>query len=460
MSQDSTRTGVVEAETLTDLSTAEDLSEAESPSLDLPIVIHSTLPSKALSIISTELSPTIPKPSPSTTTTTSTIDKSIPFETESHGQDVHQQHTPTLAAITTLADGSSIPSNQNPVLEDDDLSNPKGDGVDSERFPRDLLVVRNGNQEYVDCHIGQTVVIDDEVAVAQMRIVFPKAFSSSKHSRISPSLPPLKTSIISSSATKITSNNHNNKNGIVNYSGTWNENQSNSDPSNEDRDPYAGGLEINYSPSTVASSPSDCSSPFVLPPIPSFSEIGLAFHKTSTHSAESVANQTSDMCIKSQEEDSVSKPQRAPVLLQCNYQDTDDSKNLLEDAPDYDPSIFDHIQSDDNEAYILWSTASDTGTTAASSSADVSRIKAPPSSDNLSGHSHPVSPMLTKPVDKLGGSIPFIRPGSAAGLLSSRSTLASNVAVNSSTPLNRPSDERIIMAATVEKLVEKLTSEI
>ncbi|KAG0022159.1 hypothetical protein BGZ82_011106, partial [Podila clonocystis] len=118
-----------------------------------------------------------------------------------------------------------------------------------------------------------------------------------------------------------------------------------------------------------------------------------------------------------------------------------------ETIPDYLPSIFDYIQSDDNEDIILWSTTSNTP--GPSSIPPIGSRPQPPSNNSV-----PPSPSST------GTVYPRVAGGGVQGS-SDRPEPSTEARKPASTPapVTSPS-QRVIMAATVEKLVEKLTSEI
>ncbi|KAI1319804.1 hypothetical protein EDD11_003189 [Mortierella claussenii] len=341
----------------------------------------------------------------------------------------------------------------------------------------------------VDCHISQTVVVDDEISMAQMRIVFPKAFAlpgsststsspssfsmKDSYSRKSPSLPPLniaaipvisKTTRIESSSSTGTSASTTttatatataihvctaaipstlcDSNEIVssvvattpgatetaavttamppphaqsvessiresmimdagiNVRGDANGGH---DVQDGQEDTCAAGYDSTYPSSTTASSPTDYFSPYILPPIPSFSEIGLTFDRLrSSNTGNMGYRRQFDMpdstSVREQDVSSASGDGANSSITPQGYQ-TPDGLNAhinshiqcqrvhdnftrqdvdMEDSvPDYDPAVFDHIQSDENEAYILWSTrpfgdtANSAAGTAAVRSADV-----------------------------------------------------------------------------------------
>ncbi|KAF9913476.1 hypothetical protein BX616_009970 [Lobosporangium transversale] len=156
------------------------------------------------------------------------------------------------------------------------------------------------------------------------------------------------------------------------------------------------------SPSTATTSSTDHFAPFILPPIPPFSEIGLTFDKSRTDSGAGSMSQDQQRqqqqqeqelcCSHGQQDDnggslftvetSLTKREHTGMnehqQQQCESKerfDTYSSSNnnsRLDNKDihlqhrntinmgiegfvfDYDPSIFDYIQSDENEAYILW----------------------------------------------------------------------------------------------------------
>ncbi|KAG0021187.1 hypothetical protein BGZ80_002902 [Entomortierella chlamydospora] len=437
------------------------------------------------------------------------------------------------------------------------------------------------DQAYVNYHVNQTEIVNDEDSVAQTRIVLPK-FKSESHSRKSISLPPLKTTPLISNATQTTSSisttpattsvttptpiatvkttmtataaivspNHGNEvvptpppsaqeapksriknegnipegNNSQNGNGFWNGGV-NADFNGYQNDPHVG-YNSTHPLSTEASSPTDYfPSPYVLPPIPSFTEMGLKFDKSRTNSAESTEKQALDASANRHDHDDEG---RSSTPRQCHQSQLGNFQFEDEIAPDYDPSIFDQIQSDENETYILWSSPLDSSVGVSPSSAADSvpatpqsnkqvvipstvatyeNVHNPPSSpepssssavkrwsageafkskdkgrdsldgerahgqasegvasevsksnghtmETTAGQGLPLSPSFPKPLERLSGTISIKRPLSSVASPSSKSA-TTNAVVSSN-----PTEERVIMAATVEKLVEKLTSDI
>ncbi|KAG0319495.1 hypothetical protein BGZ99_005084 [Dissophora globulifera] len=457
------------------------------------------------------------------------------------------------------------------------------------------------DQASVNREVNPTMAADYNLSVAQMSMDFPRSLYSQKesHSRKSPSLPPLKTTLAISSAIGTTSTatacgpdivppHHHplsssvamtppvecvfNEGSLLNSSSikatansdiagsTWIEGTDHCAAIEGRHDTSHAGYDPTYTPSAAVSSTADYFSPYILPPIPSFTEIGLSFDKArATNSSRQSGN------MLTSHNDTQPSTVRQDQIVDCvisndavrhsDYHisqittERPGQRVVPEYEPDYNPSIFDYIHSDDNEAYILWSTPSDAGvgTGFSSSSATGDPVSAtsqgsssnrqvgvptatthnhnpPPSSlssqdpssatkrwsagetfkgrdkgrdsfenerahahkisdgsnpesvprpnsvpdgapaaavmtqssnDMCSGVSNPSSPSYPRPLERFNGTI-SIRPVSSVGLSSHKSASTSATAAASSAP----SEERAIMAATVEKLVEKLTSEI
>ncbi|KAF9173402.1 hypothetical protein BGX20_003317 [Mortierella sp. AD010] len=436
------------------------------------------------------------------------------------------------------------------------------------------------DQAYVNYHVNQTEIVDDEDSVAQTRIVLPK-FKSESHSRKSMSLPPLKTTPLISNATQTTSSvsttsattsatltptatvkttmtataaiiypSHGSEvvptpppsvqeapksriknegnipegNNSQNGNDFWNGGV-NADLNGSQNNPHVG-YNSTRPLSTEASSPTDYfPSPYILPPIPSFTDMGLKFDKSRTNSPESTEKQALDASANRRNHDDGGK---SSTPRQCHQPQLGDFQFEDEIAPDYDPSIFDQIQSDENETYVLWSSPLDSSVGASSSSAADSvpatpqsnkqvvipstaaayeNVNNPPSSpepssssavkrwsageafkskdkgrdsldgerahgqasegvasevsksnghtmETTAGQSLPLSPGFSKPLERLSGTISIKRPLNSVASPSSKSVTTNTAASSNST------EERVIMAATVEKLVEKLTSDI
>lgn len=344
----------------------------------------------------------------------------------------------------------------------------------------------------------------------------------------------------------------------------FNFHSSHSGPSSE-RGSYFG-IESPYPSPTPASSPIDYfAASWTLPPIPSFSEMGLTFDKSRSSSNNSMTKrEPSDNAQGRRGNDggaSIShqqnhiphathKPHRSGTDRQSagTTSSEQQQQQQQEIVPDYDPSVFDQIISDENEAYILWSTTPESGNGAAvsasiieispavslsrsnrsgailspsasqqtaqsipttepsSSSSTPSTVKrwsagesskaknqgrdsfdndrvrtqtptaTTPSqetsliqpsvhggaSDPFSGSSQPSSPGLTKSPERISGSIlttnkPAFSGSSASSKANAKGTAISGPATNKSATSQ---ESRVIMAATIEKLVEKLTSDI
>ncbi|KAF9128445.1 hypothetical protein BGW39_005039 [Mortierella sp. 14UC] len=323
------------------------------------------------------------------------------------------------------------------------------------------------------------------------------------------------------------------------------------------------GFESPYPSPTPATSPTDYfSTSWILPPIPSFSEIGLTFDKSRSSSADSIAkgeasdhnhgHRGNEGSSRSHQQNHIShttdKPHRPGMDRQCAGARSSEAQKIV---PDYDPSVFDQIQSDENEAYILWSTTPASGSGGAAASASIIdtnpaaalprnrsgailspstsqqttqsiptpepsstpstvkrwsagegskaknqgrdsfdsndrvRVQTPtattPSqeallsqsfssaahgaSDAFLSSSQTSSPSLVKLPERTSGPIAMVKPAFSG---SSASSKANNKGTSSPGPTHSSAsnksaanqESRVIMAATVEKLVEKLTSDI
>ncbi|KAG0274500.1 hypothetical protein BGZ95_009711 [Linnemannia exigua] len=431
-----------------------------------------------------------------------------------------------------------------------------------------------------------TVIDDKERLVAQLEIVPPKLDPPTKElsSRKSLSLPPLQTSTIISKSTPIpatavsqvaTIESENlyystsialvsaatyPTSAVLNSASSFNLQSSHSGPSSE-QGSYLG-FESPYPSPTPATSPTDYfSTSWILPPIPSFSEMGLTFDKSRSSSTNSVTKREGSDHIhgRGNEGSSIShpqnhishntdKPHRSGMDRQCVGAR---SKEQQEIVPDYDPSVFDQIQSDENEAYILWSTSPESGsggaavspstieinpavtlprnrsgavlspsssqqttqsipTPEASStpstvkrwsagesnktkyqgrdsfdSSDRVRVQTPTAttpnqetflaqssssaahgaSDAFLSSSQPSSPSFVKPPERISGPIAMVKPAfsgsSASYKANSKGTTTPGPPHSSASNKSATNQQgRVIMAATIEKLVEKLTSDI
>ncbi|KAF9152385.1 hypothetical protein BG015_005320 [Linnemannia schmuckeri] len=325
------------------------------------------------------------------------------------------------------------------------------------------------------------------------------------------------------------------------------------------------GIESPYPSPTPASSPIDYfAASWILPPIPSFSEMGLTFDKSRSNSTNSnTKREASDNALDRRGNESTSilyqqnhishathKPHRSGTDRRSAGTNTSEhqQQQQQEIVPDYDPSVFDQIISDENEAYIVWSTTPESGTGGAAVSASIidtspavtlsrnnrsgailspsasqqsaqsiptpdpspssasstakrwsagessktknqgrdsfdnDRVRAQtptattPSHETFmaqctahgggsnaafSSSSQPSSPGPTKPAERISGPISMAKPAfsgsSASSKANAKGTAVSGPATNKSTASQV---SRVIMAATIEKLVEKLTSDI
>ncbi|KAF9292945.1 hypothetical protein BGZ88_005949 [Linnemannia elongata] len=351
---------------------------------------------------------------------------------------------------------------------------------------------------------------------------------------------------------------------VPNSASGFNFHSSTSGPSSE-RGSYLG-IESPYPSPTPASSPTDYfSASWVLPPIPSFSEMGLTFDKSRSSSTNSnTKRETPDNAQgrRGNETASIShqqnhishathKPHRSGSDRQSAGTNIGEhlQQQQQEIVPDYDPFIFDQITSDENEAYILWSTTPESGTGGAAVSASIietspavtlprnnrsgavlspsasqqsaQSIPTPePSSSSstpstvkrwsagesnktknqgrdsfdhdrvrtqtptvtapgeetftaqstahggasdatFSGSSLPSSPSHTKSPERISGPISMPKPAFSSSSASSKVNAKSAAALGPVTSKSAANQEsRVIMAATIEKLVEKLTSDI
>lgn len=303
-----------------------------------------------------------------------------------------------------------------------------------------------------------------------------------------------------------------------------------------------------------SSSPRNESLAWVLPPIPSFEELSLRFDRSRTSSMNAIV-EGEHLRAESQQ-----RPQEQQIqdqrdihrgvtnaLLQAAESNSngvyesgsggrwigehaageEDNVLVMPDIiPDTHPSIFDDILSDDNEAYIIWSTPStktkqqaplststagpssggvssgaalpesvkhSAGSDASSSAATTQQQQQPSSSLDKGATSagqdrstkkgwstiEPLSVRIkeanrstdtlnslgqSKPTKQDGSSTPTtttataITPGSNLRSPKTPTTTATPATTTTATELQQKN--RVIMAATVEKLIEKLTSEI
>lgn len=299
------------------------------------------------------------------------------------------------------------------------------------------------------------------------------------------------------------------------------------------------------------------SSAWVLPPIPTFEELGLRFDRSRTTSMNAIVEDERPQAESQQQQQEQQMQDHSDIhhgvtsaLLQAVESSRngvyesgsgsrwsgehaaceDDNVLVMPDMiPDSQPSIFDEILSDDNEAYIIWSTPSTkpkqhaplSTSTAGPSSGGVSSVAAlsesvkhPAGSDASSlaaaaaagattQHQQQPSSSLdkgatsagqdrsmkkrwstneplnvrikeanrsTETLNSVGQSKPAKQDGSSTPTTTTTSgsnlrppktpTTTATPASTTATTTELQQKNRVIMAATVEKLVEKLTSEI
>lgn len=254
--------------------------------------------------------------------------------------------------------------------------------------------------------------------------------------------------------------------------------------------------------------------PWILPPIPSFTELGIRFDRSRTSSMNAIANDSNIVPKGSMA--STGNPTMSTNGMRINvdgqgYHWSREAQPVTflsepETIPDYLPSIFDYIQSDDNEDIILWSTTpytpgpsslpstgsrpqppsnnsvppspSSTGTVYPSNNTDRSvrrwsvgetfKGKDKDQIDNDSRTSNELGGRTAdsnQSTDTLDQHKPTRRPTGVSGAGVSGSSDRPELSTESRKPTSTPASisspsQRVIMAATVEKLVEKLTSEI
>ncbi|KAG0263773.1 hypothetical protein BG011_008099 [Mortierella polycephala] len=428
-------------------------------------------------------------------------------------------------------------------------------GIDLSADGFELTVsMKPGDPDYSDLTSQHGRIDDNESAVAQLELS-----PNNTHSRKSPSLPPLRMTPLSTPMTMAntttaapgTTNSDQTENPVaatssINtptgselYSGNDNSNgwgQGTGNSSNHNnishQGEHAAWDDSTYPPPTPVSSPTDYfSSTWVLPPIPSFTEIGLTFDKSQTSSADATSKPRHVASKSSYSMDDINdtaKEQTSQTAECSNINDSgvqttrsshygmDSRQQQPELIPDYNPSVFDHIQSDDNEAYILWSASLNANATPTLSpdstptTSHFSRAGGPSSfasSHQLMQNLPPLEPASAvkrwstgdsfkgkdKGRDSLDSdtSAPEIPPfparlNSEASLarqsISQRSSGTASIPKSSNSSVVLPSkvtssdatgsapitstaptnaqENRVIMAATVEKLIEKLTSDI
>lgn len=251
--------------------------------------------------------------------------------------------------------------------------------------------------------------------------------------------------------------------------------------------------------------------PWILPPIPSFTELGIRFDRSRTTSLNTIANDSNIVPIQTRNIANSGDLSTTGMRINVDGQGYHWSRKAQpthlsepETIPDYLPSIFDYIQSDDNEDIILWSTSHNPGPsslphppTPGGSRIHPSNNSVPPSpsstgvypsnsqsvdqsvrrwsvgdtfkgkdkdTDNDSRTSNELGKVAVsnQSTDTLPQQKPTRRPTGISGGVSGSSDRpdpSSERKPVSTTSVTSPS-QRVIMAATVEKLVEKLTSEI
>ncbi|KAF9540779.1 hypothetical protein EC957_003752 [Mortierella hygrophila] len=305
---------------------------------------------------------------------------------------------------------------------------------------------------------------------------------------------------------------------------------------------------------TLLSPSARTESSWVLPPIPTFEELGLRFDRSRTTSMNPIV-EDERLHVESQQHQEQNMQDQRDVhrgVTNALLQDTESSSNgvyelgsacrwsgehaageddsvlvMPDMIPDSHPSIFDDILSDDNEAYIIWSIPSTrtkqqpplSTSTAGPSSGGMSSVSALPESvkhpagsdaSSLTAaaiattqHQQQPSSSLdkvatsagqdrsmkkrwstieplnvrikevnrsTETLDSLGQSKPAKQDDSSTPTTTTTSgsnlrppktpTMAATPATTTTTATELQQKSRVIMAATVEKLVEKLTSEI
>ncbi|KAF9126044.1 hypothetical protein BGX30_000187, partial [Mortierella sp. GBA39] len=302
---------------------------------------------------------------------------------------------------------------------------------------------------------------------------------------------------------------------------------------------------------SLPSSSARTESSWVLPPIPTFEELGLRFDRSRTTSMNAIV-EDERLHVESQQHQEQHMQDQRDIhrgVTNSLLQATESSSNgvyelgsgcrwsgehaageddsvlvMLDTIPDSHPSIFDDILSDDNEAYIIWSipsirtkqhpplstsTAGPSSGMASSVATLPESVKHPAGSDASSlaaatttQHQQQPSSSLdkvatsagqdrsmkkrwstieplnvrikevnrsTETLDSLGQSKPAKQDGSSTPTATTTSgsnlrppktptTTATTATTTTATELQQKN--RVIMAATVEKLVEKLTSEI
>ncbi|KAF9432988.1 hypothetical protein BGZ76_010032 [Entomortierella beljakovae] len=258
-------------------------------------------------------------------------------------------------------------------------------------------------------------------------------------------------------------------------------------------------------------------SPWILPPIPSFSDLSLRFDRsrTSSSSIRSSNNSTQNNYQQNSNLDTSINNSSSRINMDeqgYHWNSLNTPRNITSNTPtiipNHLPSIFDDIQTDDDESYIIWSTTTPvkkpTTTTAVEQTPSATHNSSTPKPANLgpaqfsessssaiftpspnpihSSSMPPLGPPQSPPVQessstkrwsaretfKAGAtSIGSSKPPMPTKMDSTAEAAASNTGNSSLQPSKRiPQPQsgndpnRVIMAATVEKLVEKLTSEI
>ncbi|KAG0282481.1 hypothetical protein BGZ96_000433 [Linnemannia gamsii] len=517
----------------------------------------------------------------STAATTTTTESIYPL--------VSTAGTGYVVVLPTETDGSRIIQDDGLVIVEEYVSTEEGSTGVNHKDPVRGSIQPTTTSSFHITH-SAAVIVDKERLVSQLEIVPSSKLNlpAKDLSRKSLSLTPLQTSptptafkksipataiqaatmdsenpYYSTSIAPVSAANSPTTSTVPNSVSGLNFHSSHSGPSSE-RGSYLG-IESPYPSPTPASSPIDYfAASWILPPIPSFSEMGLTFDKSRSSSNNSMSKrEASDNAQGRRGNDggtSIShqqnhithathKPHRSGMDRQRAGTTSSEQQRHQEIVPDYDPFIFDQIISDENEAYILWSTTPESGSGSAAASASIietspavtlsrngrsgailspsaiqqatqsiptpepSSSSSTPStvkrwsagesskaknqgrdsfdndrmrtqtptattpsqetsltqtsvhggaSDPFSGSSQPSSPGLTKASERISGPIsmankPAFSGSSASSKANAKGTAVAGPATNKSTANQ---ESRVIMAATIEKLVEKLTSDI
>ncbi|KAF9436123.1 hypothetical protein BGZ76_004774 [Entomortierella beljakovae] len=260
--------------------------------------------------------------------------------------------------------------------------------------------------------------------------------------------------------------------------------------------------------------------------------MGLKFEKSRTNSSDSVDHKRRETTTHQNNHHYQHEiGERSSTPRQYHYsshfsQFNNGSSNQDDIVPEYDPLIFDQLQLDNNESYILWrsspdivpyqpSTTESVPATPVSSSSSSNKYlggvnplttgeavnpssskdkgrdsleidrahgqhkfiegatpevsKSSLSSSNTNANTmdntsacptSPTSPGFSKPLERLSGTIAMIRPGGLTVINPTSKGNASPVQASIQNSISNPTEDRVIMAASVEKLVEKLTIDI